>query len=339
MDSEGYISGHKALKSTETFGSWQGIEQALKDNPAYNTPFINPNFLSTVANGFGSQLVTLPFETNRFKGVLPLIPLRKRLGIGSANNLPIRYVGPIVNDPAAIPEAVEYLQDRLARKGILEAHYTFPPGIDFDPSNVADPHTEVQDRATCIMPLNNLSKEGVPIQADARMKEKIRKGFRMLEISEATEKEITDELPTLLKGAYERNGESSPYPNHLFEVFWREFNDDPNTTMLSARRDGKTIGTLVAINDGSSAYSSWYSRSYDEAHRNLPILETLVAKMAQNAQQRGLTSYDLGGGTDGIIEFKRRMGASTGTYKYVHTVHPTARIIRGLQSKINTLRK
>ncbi len=311
------------------------LQQAREAHPEYAAPFNSPEFLETLAAGYKGELTVLNWDS----GLIPLVIPPKKLGLlGSANRNSIRYVGVIHDEASEIPQALSVLSHRLALMGILDYRSSFAPAVQVDTSKLGK-NAVATDNTTCVLPLDNLNSEGVSSTADKRMKEKARSAIKNgLEIRTATETDVTRHLPRLLAQAYERNGSVTSMPDALPQALWNRHHKDSSVHMSAAYKDGEPVGVLVALTDTESAYSAWYTRTYDERFKNIPVLEALIAQMSKEAQEKGLKKYDLGGGTPGIIEFKKRMGASPIPYAHIDITHSAGRIVRKTRDTLRQLK-
>jgi hypothetical protein len=82
------------------------------------------------------------------------------------------------------------------------------------------------------------------------------------------------------------------------------------------------VGMAIGIGHNRIMYSFIIARDNEhEDSQRLNVNGVLIADMARCAKEIGYSQYDLGGGTDGIIEFKTHMGARKESYANVTADH------------------
>jgi hypothetical protein len=175
--------------------------------------------------------------------------------------------------------------------------------------------------------LEEISDEnGIPLGANRRMKERLRQTWRHgVVVRDSWSSDVVDAMPRLLESTYVRNKGVSPYPTDFGNLLWNRHGDDPAFTMKTAHigSASNVVGMAIGITHNHRMYSFIIAKdNEDEASKNLNVNGVLITEMARRAKEIGCTHYDLGGGTPGIIDFKRRMGSRTAPYANVTTAHP-----------------
>ncbi|HVZ12229.1 MAG TPA: GNAT family N-acetyltransferase [Patescibacteria group bacterium] len=314
-------------------------EVARDAHPEYSTGFNDPNFLKTVARAEGGSFEVFKWNTFESKGILPAIVVRNHKA-GTVNNVPIRYIGPIVDDPKTLPTTLKYLGSALATKLIYFNRASFTPALnELDLPQFTEKGFQTYDFTTCVLPLDDLSPEGLPMTTKPDLRRKIRQAKNAgLMVEDATEEDIKVTLPRLMKYAYNRSGEEVPYAAKLPSELWNSMHDKPNVRMVAARMGSETMAVLVALADKDTIYSMWYARSYDNPDLdNFVILESTIGHVAHEAAAAGITKYDLGGGTAGIVNFKQRIGAEVQNFPVINYTHPFGQKVKTLANFANKL--
>jgi hypothetical protein len=86
--------------------------------------------------------------------------------------------------------------------------------------------------------------------------------------------------------------------------------------------ESNVVGLAIGVEHNRKMYSFIIARDNEhEASKNLNVNGALIADMARCAKESGCGEYDLGGGTEGIIEFKRQMGGRREPYASVTVEH------------------
>jgi len=253
----------------------------------------------------------------------------QRIGpLGNAQSLPIRYTGLASANSLEVPSQILSLRSWLgsASRRIGRAHYSFSPEIDFATSQLQVARIAVKINETCLLDLDNVATEnGVPQSANRRMKESLRQAWRQgIAVRDAYSSDVIDAMPRLLESTYVRNKGVSPYPPDFGSLLWKRHGDDPAFNMRTAfmGHESNVVGMAIGIEHNRRMYSFIIARDNEhELSRGLNVNGVLIADMARRAKEIGCRQYDLGGGTDGIIEFKSRMGARKETYANVTADH------------------
>ena len=298
----------------------ENVQHAFSLFPELTTPFSRPDILETISNIFERSLVTLEIKgSDGLKGVASL-PTYNRGPFRIAPQLPIRYVG-LVTDHQNIIDELILLRQGLRERRIVIAYCSFPPQIKLDLQKLRAAGFEADLRATYLLPLKGNTPEEILQVAHPRMRSSVRHALKELIISDATREETELKLCPLLDATYNRkvfNG--APYPNVMGSILWerhRNFDKmDPTVHIRSARikSTGKVVGMMVAITHPLTEQTYSWAIARDPNYGNLQISGALIADMGAIATREGSVVLDLGGGTEGIKEFKSRMGAETAEY-------------------------
>ena len=305
-----------------------GVNDYYRRNPSLGNAFDQPAFLHTLASSFGREVVHLGLEREGSLAATASL-LVQRIGfLGNAQSLPIRYTGLESADARDIPSQILALRKWLGstKRRIGRVHYSFSPGVDFDPTKLQAAGVSLKIAETCVLDLANISAEsGVPLGANRRMKERLRQTWRRgVVVRDAWPSDVVDALPRLLESTYTRNQGVSPYPPGFGRLLWERHGHDSAFVIRTAHMgdESNVVGMAIGIGHNRVMYSFIIAR--DNEHQDsqrLNVNGVLIADMARRAKEIGYRQYDLGGGTDGIIEFKTHMGAHKETYANVTANH------------------
>jgi hypothetical protein len=298
-------------------------------------PFNHPSFLEILATAYQRELVLLGvFEGEALEAVASL--LIQRVGpLGIAQRLPIRYIGLVTEQPGSVSRQLDALKEYLGQPSyrVGTAYYGFPPGFSCDGLPDTNRHTVAGADETFVLSLCDLTTEGLPHSAGRRSLEKLRATRRAgLKIRDATEHDLRVLAPRLLETTYSRTGLESPYPEALHQQLLDLKDPDcrahARVALVEDAAGAETVlGMLLCLTDRCRAHSLWYAKDYaNPLARKLAVEESLIADMAVRARALGCKEYDLGGGPEGIKEFKRRLGAEPRSYVYVKVTHPRYRL-------------
>jgi hypothetical protein len=302
-----------------------------EENPSLGHAFNHPKFLKTLAQSYRRELLYLGvFAASKLEAVGSFL-LHRKGPIGVAQRLPIRYLGLASANPAMIPEHVLELRDKLGKlsRRVGLAHYNFPPHSEiidiFSDESGCLEGIDVSIAQTNVLLLGDANEEGFLPSTSSRIRGRIRAAYRAgLTIRDSTREELRDVLPRFLEATYDRTHLESPYNEDLA---WRLADSYHGDSSFQARtavlESGQVAGMLIAVVHGDKAYSLCYAKDYsDETVRKLAVEEALVCDMVVRTMHLGCVEYDLGGGPEGIMESKRRLGAIGRPCVTVMVKHP-----------------
>ena len=306
----------------------ESVNEYYRRNPSLGNAFDRPTFLHTLANSFGREVVHLGLERENSLAAIASLLVQRIGPLGNAQSLPIRYTGLESTNSRDIPAQILSLRRWLgsAKRRIGRVHYSFPPGADFDTTKLEGAGVSLKIAETCVLDLHHVAAEsGVPDGANRRMKERLRHTWRQgVVVRDARPSDVVDVLPRLLESTYARNKGVSPYPPGFASLLWNRHGHDPAFVIRTAHMGEETnvVGLAIGIGHNQIMYSFIIARDNEhEESQRLNVNGVLIADMARCAKASGYRHYDLGGGTDGIIEFKTHMGARRETYANVTANH------------------
>jgi hypothetical protein len=322
-------------------------------HPELVTALATPQLLQTLSLMFHRSFMSLgAYCDSDIQGVAQW-PIDWKGPVGIAQRLPVRYTG-LVTEPENIPASIHALQKALAKRRIGRAYYSFAPHYRLNieelqhqlsrvglPATIKDDFEPLRGRpitgrespvvlvsnVTCILPIEGASEEEIMAAVpQARARTSLRQTLRRIRARDATLEDMAVHLPRLLTGTYGRTGNAVPYPPRAFDIFWQRHHTDPNVLMRTMALDAsdQPVGMAIGITHHGTVYSFLLMRDYTLA-KSLNVTARLITDMAAEARAKGCNSFDLGGGTAGIIESKMRLGSQRHSYVDMQVTHPCYR--------------
>jgi hypothetical protein len=193
------------------------------------------------------------------------------------------------------------------------------------PIAIGEPPVVIVPNVACILQMEGTSEEEIIAGvAQARARTSLRQTLRSISGRDATMEDVAVHLPRFMARTYGRTGNDAPYLSGAFDIFWQRHHMDPNVLMRTVALDASNqpVGMAIGIVHHDVVYSLLLVRDYTVA-QSLNVTARLITDMAAKARANGCSSFDLGGGTAGIIEFKVRLGCRCQSYVDLRVTHPS----------------
>jgi Acetyltransferase (GNAT) domain len=317
------------------------VDRAFQLYPQFTTPFSRPDILETISRVFGRPIVTLGIKNQTgLEGVAPLL-IRKKGPFKIAQRLPVRYIGIITEAENVLDELISVTKT-LREKGVVIAYYSFPPQVKLDVQKLRCAGFEAEHETTYLLPLKGGTADEVLQVAQPRMRSSVRQALRKLDISDATREETENRLCPMLEATYNRKERvGPPYPPDMGSTLWNRHRNgsgvDPTLHIRTARlkTTGEAVGMMVAITHPSTGQTYSWAIAREPGFDNLQVSGALIADMGAIAAREGSKEFDLGGGTEGIKEFKRRLGGEPAEYTDIRVSDRRYKIAQAAHEKFS----
>lgn len=168
--------------------------------------------------------------------------------------------------------------------------------------------------ATMIVPLAGRSEAQVWAGLEGRGRGSVRKAQKEgVRVEQATEWEITRELPAILREVFQRRGQPAPYDEAALQALWAQYHDDPCAHLVTAHYAGEAAAVLISLRDRERAYPCIGGGRFRRRQINPNAL--LYWDAICWARASGCAAIDMvGNPDDGIATFKAAFGSVTTPY-------------------------
>lgn len=277
------------------------------------TPFHEWPWLRVMAGALHCHFLPLGFYQDAdLVGLLPLL-VRQRGPYKSANWVPFPYLGPLV-PTALLPASLRALDDYQRGNGIGLMQLGFAPHAAIAAADLLTDGYSTRTDATMIVPLAGRTEAEVWAGLEGRGRGSVRKAQKEgVRVEQATEREITRELPAILREVFARRGQPAPYDEAALRALWAQYHDDPCARLVTAHYAGEAAAVLISLRDQQRAYLCIGGGRF--RHRQINPNALLYWDAICWARAAGCAAIDMvGNPEDGIAKFKASFGSVTTPY-------------------------
>lgn len=290
-------------------------------------------FLDAIARAMELRFEAFAVEANgETIGVFPVL-LRRRGLISAANDLSIPHVGPLLRDPARLPDVLGAADSYLRRQRVVVTKWRFAPSANVAPEVVTAFGFLVSPEDHFMVPADRSPADHIAVMKRQQRQELRLAESQGLQARAANVPEIADWFADRVGDAYHRQGIDSEYTRSAarqlvdllgqdHRMLWRSLHD----------ASGQVVALTANIIDIERLWC-WMLIG-DRAHRPTPHA-TAYWDSIQWSLSHGL-SCDFGGApNEGIRNFKMRMGGVSEQGFRGERVSPAAyRKLRALHGRI-----
>jgi len=298
--------------------------EACRVTQAGATAFHRWEWLRIMARALDKHLLPLGFyQAGALVGLAPLL-VRHYGPLKSASWAPLPYLGPLVPG-ALLPEALRALDGYQRRNGIGLLRLGFAPDADVDPVTLERAGFDLCGDTTMVLPLAGRTEEQLLAALKYQRRQNIRRARDAgVVVAPATEREMAEELPAIMRDVFASRDQPPPYPAAAPALVWAHYHDDPTVHMTVARYDGRTAAALVTVIDRDRAYM-WMGGSL-ACYRNVNPNALLYWDAICWTRAQGCASLDMVATPDaGIARFKAGFGCVE--KPYIHAARDTSQAV------------
>jgi Acetyltransferase (GNAT) domain len=282
------------------------------------TAFHDPDVLRALSPGFGSRVAIYGvFNRDILESVAPVI--EGRVWKGTLRGMvysPWQYIGPVSVDGSHLTRDIRLLQKRWKEDGIKIVHAGFSPWQEVNAEELEGNGIYVLPDVAYPIRLAGMTES----ELLANMSKGTRKGINRVNkrggvvLASSTQHEVKDIFPLLSTHSYNHGHDDiqSPYSRKIFELLSQRL-DNPLYHATTARYNDHIVGGMISIADRKGATNSGYAiiigKNYGVVENNQNTNAALFWDAMLWSKDLGHTVFDpVGGGSEGIREFKRRLG-------------------------------
>jgi hypothetical protein len=277
------------------------------------TVFHDWDWLHIMGAALGCHFLRLGFyRGNILVGLAPLL-VRQFGPYKTGNWTPFPYLGPLIASNRT-REALQALDTYQRRNGISLLQLGFSPHAAMEVAPLKSAGYAVRHDTTMIVELAGRSEDDLLAGMSAKRRSRIRRAQRAgIEVRRASEGEMRNQLYSLLRDIYARQGLPVPYPEATFGRVWERYQEDPHVRMTAAHYEGKPVAVSITIGDGVRAYN-WQAAG----SRHLRQFNPMTVLYWEDIRWAAACNYreiDLVGNPNpGIAHYKREFGAVERSY-------------------------
>jgi Acetyltransferase (GNAT) domain len=269
--------------------------------------------------------------------VLPIL-LRRRGPVSTVNYLPVPHVGPVLragrtDAGAALANTLRAAEPYLLRERAVVTKWNFAPGVAVDSAVLAGRGFEVAVRENFAVPAGHSAAEHLAaLSSKQRWEIRQAQGRGGMVAGPSTGEEILSWFPARVSDPYDRQGIPSDYGGAAPRLLAERLGADPRMLWRSVRAGDRLLAVMTGIVDTDRLWL-WLLVGERTKRPNPHVIAYWDS--IEWSLGHGL-ACDLGGApTDGIRDFKLRMGVVTERCADAERVRPRAyRAARSLHARM-----